>query len=208
MRKHKWFLVDLQKEEKWISNTISKGYRMVDKGVGWYEFESYEIGEILPIIRIDYRVFSNVNKLNDYIMLFEDSGWKHVAGGMNSEKHYFEKLTPDANEDIFSDHRSKVERYKRVVSWNLFFFFLWMICLVESFDTLHGIFHLNEYYYTPGLWEMKGTEFVSHFLFETPFAVGRGVLDSISIIMPLVTILFILKAGYCYQREKRAGQMK
>ena len=48
--------------------------------------------------------------------MFEDSGWKHLAGSKSSGNQYFLKLRDSCTVDIFSDERSRAGRYKRVAN--------------------------------------------------------------------------------------------
>ena len=44
-------------------------------------------------------------------------------------------------------------------------------------DTIHlgALANLKELYFTPGLWDKQGVSFLRSFLFETPFALMRGL---------------------------------
>src|SRR5699024_2975927 len=64
-------------------------------------------------IRKDFRRFENKEDFLDYQALFEDSGWKHLAGTKNSGDQYFKKIDEGVIDDIFSDKMSKAARYQR-----------------------------------------------------------------------------------------------
>jgi len=50
-------------------------------------------------IRIDYRTFNDQISFADYLALFEDSGWRHLAGTRRSGTQYFLRLRADAATD-------------------------------------------------------------------------------------------------------------
>ena len=107
MIKHKFFLVNLPKEEEWVNQYVAKGYRLKKfNGLGRYEFEMVDKEDACYLIRIDYRKFNKREEYDDYVMLFEDSGWKHIYGDKDSGKQYFERAKADASEEIFSDSLS------------------------------------------------------------------------------------------------------
>ena len=87
-------------------------------------------------IKIDFRKFRKREDFIDYCTLFEDSGWKHLAGTKSSGIQYFKRIDDTAGDDIFSDNNSKATRYKRYA--NMFFelaisylpllvYFIWQI---------------------------------------------------------------------------------
>lgn len=124
--------------------------------------------------------------------MFEDSGWKHLAGTKSSGIQYFKKMDDTVGDEIFSDNHSKAARYKRFS--NMFFE------LAMSYVPLLVVFYLTdiidfkafinpkELYFTPGLWDKTGTSFCFSFLFETPFALMRGLAWSF---IPLALILYV-----------------
>jgi len=80
--------------------------------------------------------------------------------------------------DIFSDDHSKAARYKRLSE-------MWLSLAASLFPVLVALtatgtidpgafLDPKSLYFTPGLWERSGIQFLSAFLFETPFALARG----------------------------------
>lgn len=200
MKKFKFF-IDYDREEKWLNEMAKKGYMLEDVSCG-YKFSLSNPEN--ATIRIDYRIFKNENDFLDYCTLFEDSGWRHIAGTKYSGTQYFKKISEDSDDDIFSDAISKAGRYKRLSD-------MWLSIAVGLFPTLvvliltksiniNAMFHPKSLYYTPGLWEMNGFNFWRHFLFETPFALGRGFIWTL---IPLIMILyfyFSVKAKALYNK--------
>ena len=69
--------VDLDKEEKYLCEMAEKGYLFV-KYSYWrvYTFEPTEPKTLN--YRVDYRYFSSKAQFEEYVTLFEDSGWEHI----------------------------------------------------------------------------------------------------------------------------------
>lgn len=115
--------------------------------------------------------------------MFEDSGWKHIAGTKMSGQQYFIKVNPNAPDDIFSDRLSKAIRYRKLSYFYLIPFILYLPLLrTISINNYINIFHYKSMYYTLGLCGMHGMRFIEAFLFETPFALGRALSAYIIII--------------------------
>ena len=199
----KWkFFIDFEKEEKWLQDMSKQGMQL-EKAAFGYTFRHTKPED--ANIRIDYRTFKTKNDFLDYCTLFEDSGWKHIAGKKNSGTQYFKKIDQDGNDDIFSDKQSKAGKYKRLSNYFFQFALFYLPILFTFFmvDIIDFKVFINPklLYYTPGLWEMSGKSFWFAFLFETPFAFMRGFLW---LIIPIMTLLFIIygyKARKLYQRE-------
>lgn len=169
---------NFDKEEKWLASMAAEGFELVGKG-RWsrYRFRPSAPGD--AVIRIDYRLFKGERDFVDYKALFEDSGWKHVAGGISSGAQYFEKVSDSADDDIFSDLASKAGRYRRLSDFALSLAAAWLPLMVVVLTLRHANFRafLNPrlLYETPGLWEKTAADFWGAFLFETPFALLRGI---------------------------------
>lgn len=202
MRKFKMF-IDYDKEEKWLNEMAKKGYELKSVFLG-YKF--HYINPKDSIIRIDYRTFSDKRNFVDYCTLFEDSGWKHIAGTRSSEKQYFKKVNINSQDDIFSDTNSKLIRYKKSSSkWltlGLANIPMFIALIHTNTIDINAIFNPKLLYYTSGLWQMKGSEFWRHFLFETPFAVMRGFTWIIFVVMDVCFLYFSIKSMYIYKTRK------
>lgn len=198
MKKWKFFL-DLDKEEKWLNEMAKQGWILARKSLR-YKFERGEE----KLIKIDYRTFKSKKDLEDYLLLFEDSGWTHLAGDKSSGRQYFMKEDSNANDDIFSDQRSKAERYKRMADvWlNLAISYIpiAVTLYLTKFADFGSILNPKSLYLTPGLWELTGLSFWKAFLFETPFALGRGFAWSIFPVLIILYIIFAIKARVEYKK--------
>ncbi|MCC5438106.1 DUF2812 domain-containing protein [Clostridium botulinum] len=204
MRKFRLF-TDYNKEEKWLNEMYKKGYELKNISFG-YKFYSIETEN--ATVRIDYRIFKNKEDFIDYCTLFEDSGWKHLAGNKNSGVQYFKKINKNSEEDIFSDDISKATRYKRLSDHSMMFalcFFALSVSLISNGSiNVNLILNPKLLYYTPGLWERTGVPFWGGLLFETPFALGRSVVFLIPLIVVLNFYLSI-KARISYNKGQKSN---
>lgn len=201
MKKIKFFL-RFEKEEKWLEYMASQGWLLSRKSLFYY---FRKVDPETQIIRLDYREMKSGKDFLDYCTLFEDSGWKHIAGTRTSGTQYFLKISDDSIEDIFSDTLSRAGRYKRLSN-------VWLSCAVAfiplflaaepgGWINLDTMFVPKEWYLTPGLWELEGISFWWAFLFETPFALMRGIGWLIPIIAILICIGFAIKSRLLYRSE-------
>ncbi|MGN7298583.1 DUF2812 domain-containing protein [Ferdinandcohnia sp. SAFN-114] len=201
MRKLKLFL-NFEKEETWLSEMATKGYEFVGKSFT-YQFRPTEPENVN--IRIDYRKFKSKEDFIDYITLFEDCGWKHIAGTKSSGTQYFKKVSESADVDIFSDSDSRAFRYKRLSKMYLSLAICYLPILIALFNNDHqyasALLNPKELYYTPGLWEKTGMDFWGAFLFETPFALFRGIVVFCFPIMVMLYFIFSIKADQNYKNS-------
>ncbi|MEI3598097.1 MULTISPECIES: DUF2812 domain-containing protein [unclassified Oceanobacillus] len=193
--------IDFEKEEKWLAQMASDGYHLQRVSFG-YQFRRGEPEK--TTIKIDYRVFKNKEDYIDYCTMFEDSGWKHLAGTRSSGFQYFQKMDDTAEDDIFSDQASKAVRYKRYARISLesaySFFPLLAIFYVTDIIDFEAFINPKALYFTPGLWDKTGTAFWFAFLFETPFALMRGFAWCF---IPITIILYLF---FGYKSNKLYAQ--
>ena len=200
MFKFKIFL-DFDKEEKWLEDMASNGYHLNKASFG-YHFSEGKPEEIT--IKIDYRPFKHKEDFLDYRMMFEDSGWKHIAGTKNSGIQYFKKNSK-TEDDIFSDQHSKAARYKRYanMSFQLAISYLPLLVVFYLTDIIdfNAFINPKELYYTPGLWDKTGASFWYSFLFETPFALMRGFAWAFIPVTMLLFLFFGIKSNRNYVKK-------
>lgn len=200
MNKFKLYF-NLDKEEKWLNEMSDKGWQLYGKTVK-YKFHKTPHSNIN--IKIDYRNFKSKSDFQDYIMLFKDSGWEHIIGAKTSGKQYFKKIDETAGDDIFSDLFSKAERYKRManiwMSLAMSYIPLCIVFILTKTVDITTILNPKALYYTPGLWQKTGASFWRAFLFETPFAIGRGFSWLIFPCLIIIYIIFAVKAQRYYQK--------
>lgn len=202
MWKLKWF-IDLEKEEKWLEEMAKQGYHLESVSFG-YTFRLADPEDAK--IKIDYREFKKRRDFIDYCALFEDSGWKHIAGIWWSGNQYFKKVNEESEDDIFSDNMSRAGKYKRLSKMYIelaicYLPFFIVLCTNNSIN-VNAIINPKELYFTPGIWEMTGASFLGAFLFETPFALMRGLSWLFIPVTILLFLFFGYKANKLYEKSK------
>lgn len=142
-----------------------------------------------------------------YCALFEDSGWEHVAGTKSSGYQYFRKADNQGSDEIFSDVDSKAGRHKRLSDmWaTLALTFIPILMALISSDAIDPGVWLDprSLYYTPGLWDLHGAAFWRAFLFETPFALFRGLSWLVLPVMIILYLYFAIQANQQYKKTKK-----
>ncbi|MCI1593145.1 MULTISPECIES: DUF2812 domain-containing protein [Heyndrickxia] len=115
------------KEEQWLQNMLQDGwvlktYTSEDIEECKYIFEPIkDQKQMNRIYKIDYRVFNKKDGFQEYNSIFEDAGWTSLAKSKWYSKHIFYTELPSANQDIFSDIESYIEREKRKMSTYLMY---------------------------------------------------------------------------------------
>ena len=203
MKKLRLF-IDYEKEEKWLHTMAQKGWTL--KSVLF----TYTFRKTAPedtSIRVDFRLFKHKKDYTDYITLFEDSGWQHIAGYKSIGIHYFKKTREQANENIFSDAASKAGRYKRASEmWLMFFICYIPVILFEYVGTIlipisvqqasphHSLLiDLKSLYNTPDLWH--------HFLFDTPFVLLGTIMIILLFLLQFAFLIFALRCRSLYKKQ-------
>lgn len=209
MVKYKLIGINLNKEEKWIEKYIEQGYHLASVNIytGRFVFEPVTKETDKQTIRLDYRTFKKQADFEDYVAMFEDSGWHHLAGTKGCGVQVFEKVGSDTDDSIFSDQDSKASRYMRISRVWLETFVCFLPILIVFHLTgiwkVSSLYDWRSWYYTPGLWERTGIDFWNAFWFETPFAVARGLGAVIFLIFVLTYAYFGLVGLYWYYKEKK-----
>ena len=169
------FILDFDKEEAWLNQMAAEGYLPVGATGPLYTFEPVE--PATAVVRVDYRPPMKRPDFADYVNLFEDSGWRHLAGSHHGGPQYFASFSSDAKTDIFSDTASKAQRYRRSIAiYGLVSTPVLAVVIalwIQGTIGLRTLTSPKDWYLTPGLWQMQGPEFVGAFLFETIFVLFR-----------------------------------
>ncbi|MFS0646480.1 DUF2812 domain-containing protein [Siminovitchia sp. 179-K 8D1 HS] len=198
------FFIDFEKEEKWLEQMANDGYHLQNILFG-YQFQK-GVPETATI-KMDFRKFNKKEDFIDYCTMFEDSGWKHLAGTKSSGFQYFKKIDDTAGDEIFSDNHSKAARYKRVA--NMFFesaiSFIPLLVVFYLTDIMNfkALINPKELYFTPGLWDKTGASFWFSFLFETPFALMRGLAWSFVPLAIISYLFFGYKSNQLYLQNNK-----
>lgn len=197
------FFLDFEKEEKWLEEMAWKGYQLESNTFG-YKFRMVEPED--ATIRIDHRIFSRRSDFVNYCTLFEDSGWKHIAGNRWSGTQYFKKVDEESEDDIFSDQKSRAGKYKRLSKTFLELAIcsipILILFMFNNTINLVALANPKELYFTPGLWDKQGVAFLWSFLFETPFALMRGIACLFIPVAISMYLVFSYKANQLYEERR------
>ena len=192
-----------EKEEEWLQQMSKKGWVFQSVCFSCYKLKKEEPRDVK--IKTDYRIFKSVDEFLNYRALFEDSGWKHIAGTPRSGTQYFEQQREDCTDDIFSDSDSRAGRYMRLLKMWLRTLFVCIICLVLNVKNLRLLFSPKDWYGYPGLWEMeKNSLFWRRFIFETPVAIMLGIGPWIILEGTIVSIVALIILLNLYRKEKNS----
>ena len=200
MRRFKYFW-NFTDEEQWLNEMARGGKHFMYRSFG-YRFEKGEPKD--TTYKTDYRMFKKKADFDDYEMLFEDSGWQRLPCPRRNGHQYFKRVRDDASDDIFSDQTSKAARYKRLSNIFLSHFSMFLPVIFVFYITgVLDYYSLNpvDWYLTPGLWEKTGSSFWGAFLFETPFALMRGLAIYLLIFMVFLYGYYGWKAKKQYEKE-------
>jgi hypothetical protein len=155
---------------------------------------------------MDYRSFKSNEDYRDYLALFQDSGWEHIAGSRHSGSQYFKRTEENGDTEIFSDTASKASRYKRYshmwLSLAITYIPILIALIVTKAVDVTAFLNPKLLYYTPGLWERTGAAFWKAFWFETPFAVMRGFFWLLFPALIILYITFAVLAKKQYKKER------
>ncbi|EOU1871536.1 DUF2812 domain-containing protein [Clostridium perfringens] len=140
------FFIDYSKEENWLNKISKRGYELTNAYFG-YRFKKTSKKDI--IYKIDYRTFKNIKDFEDYCLLFEDAGWKHICGSKSSGNQYFIKLKNNSSHDIFSDSLSRADRYKKLCNlYSTFAFTFIALSLIVKNNYIHIFSLILTIFYT------------------------------------------------------------
>lgn len=166
--------IDFEKEEAWLNQKSDEGHLLHKAGL-LYTFRPVEPGT--ATVRVDYRPQMSRVDFADYLTLFSDTSWTHLAGSRSGGPQYFASFSGDANADIFSEPVSKIQRYRRAITMSAALLLPLLVVVISLASlgsiTLDSFLAPRDWYLTQGLWQMGGWEFARAFLFETPFVVLR-----------------------------------
>jgi hypothetical protein len=187
-----------EKEEAWLEKMALQGWRLVHVS-GWSGYKFVKMDPQALTYKIDFRQFKNKQDTSDYLTLFEDGGWHCAAANVGGFNYYFYTASGDAPKDIFSDADSQIQRYQRYSQYMGMSLLVSFLPLLVVF--LNSLTRLPELgYLTPGLWQMEGWKFISHFLFETPFVLFRSAVFWFPPIFLLGVLYFYLHFYYFYKK--------
>jgi hypothetical protein len=192
--------INFDKEEAWLEGMSAQGWHL--KGVSSLGIYTFAQGEPEQrIYKIDFRQFKNKRDFEDYVALFADSGWTCLSPRTSAYNYYFYAPADGANREIFSDLPSKAQRNLRFATYMGYTLIISLLPYLTLY--LSGTVKIGDLgYQTPGLWSMQGSEFIFHFLFETPFVLLRGFGGLLPFVLLAVCGFFIARS---YQEYRKAA---
>ena len=194
--------LSFEKEEAWLEAQSRQGWHLVKVSSGLkYVFEQGQPEE--RVYKIDFRFFDHQEEMDEYVALFEDSGWRCVSPKKSSYNYYFYTTRKEgAQTDIFSDQASRAQRSLRYAQYSMLSFIPFLLIYAGLYS--NGAIKIQELgYLTPGLWQMQGMEFWRHFLFETPFVVLRVAGGLLPLFIVLLFAFFSLRFYFHYRKLLR-----
>lgn len=201
MKVYKIFFNNL-KEEAWIQNLAKNGWLIEKIGFG-YTFKKVEKKRYN--LKMDYRIFTKQEGFEAYISMYEDFGWKHIAGGKSSGSQYFINDNTEVQIELFSDidsQRARIMRIRKMLRQAMAIALVFFIIILSQRNiTISALINPKELYLTPGLWNMSGSTFWSAFWVETPFALFRGAIMYALPIIIIIYIVFSYKLQHDYNKS-------
>lgn len=102
-----------EQEEKWLNELADLGWRLIAFGDG--ETNLAYTFELDPAVtglhyKIDFRKMKNKSEYEDYVTLFEETGWQQVPCRWNNYKYIF---ISNVARDIYSDNASLIDRERQ-----------------------------------------------------------------------------------------------
>jgi len=99
------------KEEHWLRRMAQAGWHLVRPRGFFYRFEKGDPADI--VYRLDYQNPGKSGR-TEYLNLFKDAGWEHVAEFSNW--HYFRIPAGDGPPpEIHTDTESRIAKYRRLL---------------------------------------------------------------------------------------------
>lgn len=110
----KWFWAwNDDKEEDFLEEMAAKGFFLENAGLGRYTFSEGEPKKIK--YQLDFKGLTKM-KEDEYLQIFEDSGWKYIS--CLGSWYYFAREYTDSDEpdiSIFNDNKSRIQKYRRLI---------------------------------------------------------------------------------------------
>lgn len=193
----------IEKEEFWLTEMSNRGWHLKKAPGLFYTFEKGSPEE--RIYKIDFHTIKNEQDFSDYLALFEDSGWRPVDARLSRQNVYWCAVDDGSHRDIFSDSLSVAQRNMRFAKYSAGALLVSLIPYLVLY--LNGNLRFtNLGYLTPGLWEMNGPEFWTHFWFETPFVLMRTFFGFVPLILTLAMIYYYLHAYFVYRKAAQSQE--
>lgn len=121
-----------EQEEKWLNELADLGWRLVEFGDGEMNLAyTFELDSAVKGMhyKIDYRMMKNKSEFEDYVTLFEETGWQQVPCKWNNHKYIF---ISNVARDIYSDNASLIERERQRRKMDLIGFTIVFVALMGA----------------------------------------------------------------------------
>jgi hypothetical protein len=174
------FMVDYEKEEKWLNEMAGKGMNLVDYAFCRYVFKEGRPGEYVYRLELLSRSPRTAEGM-PYIRFVEDMGIECVATYRNWA--YFRKKADGEPFDLFSDYDSKIAHFARVSSFSRFAF---------GFNLVVGLFNV----------------LLPVLFLDNPAVVINPVVGSLNLFVAAVFLPLILRYGGRLKKLKAERQLR
>jgi len=102
-------------EEVWLEEMSRQGLHLVHVHMPvTYDFTRGPAGDY--VYRLDFQDARVKKNKETYLGLFKDSGWEHL-GQMSGWQYFRKPLQPGQQAEIFTDRETKIQKYRRFLSW-------------------------------------------------------------------------------------------
>ncbi len=130
MRRFKWFWAwEDEKEEAWLREMSRSGFHLSSvRPFGVYSFYTGDRMEF--VYRLDYRI--NRKERQDYLRLLRDGGWEHISE-MSGWQYFRKQVKEKESPEIFPDADLKIAKYRRLLSYLIIFFPVYIIIFSIAF---------------------------------------------------------------------------
>ena len=139
IRKTKWFWPwqDAQ-EETWLEQMSREGSHLKRANImAQYDFIQGQPEDFA--YRLDFRDSLKRKNKEEYIHLFNDAGWEYL-GEMGGWQYFRKPAQPGDDKEIFTDPNTKIQKYKRYLSYLSIFYASDLILLIALLDLASGFF--------------------------------------------------------------------
>ncbi|MCX7920517.1 MAG: DUF2812 domain-containing protein [Clostridia bacterium] len=125
------FIVNFEKEEKWLNEMAAKGLHFIDFSFPCrYLFEEGTPGEYIYRLEFLNKLPSNAES-RAYINFMEESGAELVSTYFRWA--WFRKKASEGSFDLYTDYSSKIKHYKRII---------WFTGIIGLSNVFFGIWNL------------------------------------------------------------------
>lgn len=139
IRRWKYYTIaDVEKEEQYLTQMASKGWRFVDTNGFLYTFEKCEPENVA--YRLDYSGIPLCQR-DDYYAMFRDYGWEYLQdiNGFSYFRKSADGVSPDELE-LFSDGESHLKMIRKFLCAKLpLIFIMFFACMMINVENIRNI---------------------------------------------------------------------